>query len=157
MPDWKKMKAEYIRDETTSFRKMAVKYGVSSGTIGKRASKEKWTDLRKQKAIKRDTKIVEIEAVKDADSLCSVSTVADILLETIRNNISNGVYDMNPQAVKQLTGALKDLKEIKSIKSDADMREQEARIKKLEREATVEETDKDIRIVISSDAEDYCG
>ena len=44
------------------------------------------------------------------------------------------MYD-DPDSIKKLTSAIKDLKDIKGIKSDADIREQEARIKKLQREA----------------------
>ena len=50
MPDWKKIKAEYIRGGT-SYRKLADKYrqdGVSFSSIRRRAEKEKWTDLRTQ-------------------------------------------------------------------------------------------------------------
>jgi hypothetical protein len=43
----------------------------------------------------------------------------------------------NTQNIKNLTSALKDLKEIKGFKSEADMREQEARIKKLVKEAQI--------------------
>ena len=62
---------------------------------------------------------------------------------------------VNTQALKHLSGVLKDIKEIKGFKSDADMREQEARIAKLRREAEREEESKDIRVVIDADAEEY--
>ena len=68
MPDtkWKKIKAEYIRGGT-SYRKLAEKHGVSFSTLRKVASKEKWTDLRNKAETKRDTKIIETIASREAD------------------------------------------------------------------------------------------
>jgi len=47
------------------------------------------------------------------------------------------------QEIRHLTSALKDLREIKGQKSEADMREQEARIAKLEREVAIGAQDED--------------
>jgi hypothetical protein len=58
--------------------------------------------------------------------------------------------------MKHLTSALKDLKEIKGYKSDADMREQEARIRNLEKLAQAEEKDSnEIKVVIEGNLEGY--
>lgn len=57
---------------------------------------------------------------------------------------------VDTQSLKQLTSALKDLKEIKGYKSAADMREQEARIKKLQREAEQEDTNTEVVITFGS-------
>ena len=157
MPDWEQIKAEYISDASVSIRKLAAKYHVSPSMAMKISAREHWADLRKQVGSKTEAKIVDKIASGKARQVCSVISVADKVLASIERKIDNGEYEFTAQEVRQITGALKDLKEIKSIKSDADMREQEARIRKLEREATVEDTDKDIHIVISSDAEDYCG
>ena len=43
------------------------------------------------------------------------------------------------------------------IKSVGDMREQEARIKNLEKQAETEEASNDIEIVIGTEAEEYSG
>ena len=50
---------------------------------------------------------------------------------------------------------MKYLKECRGVKSEADMREQEARIKKLQKEAQEEAQDKSITIVFGSEAEDF--
>ena len=42
---------------------------------------------------------------------------------------------MDSQTIKHFTSALKDLRDIKGVKSDADMREQEARIANLRKQA----------------------
>ena len=50
---------------------------------------------------------------------------------------------LDTQSMKHLTSALKDLKEIKGYKSPIDLKEQEARIRKLELEAAFREEDDD--------------
>jgi hypothetical protein len=44
---------------------------------------------------------------------------------------------LDGSALRQYTASLKDLRDIKGIKSDIDLKEQEARIAKLEKEAAV--------------------
>ncbi len=57
------------------------------------------------------------------------------------------------RGLKQLTSALRDLKEVQMLKSDADRREQEARIARLERQSEGAERDAAIEVVFSDDAE----
>ena len=133
--DWKRIKAEYIAGGT-SYRKLAEKYGVSFNTLKTRAKEEQWYELRQQKDYKTTTKIVESLSDKDAEKAVDIIDVADKLLGKITELMDTMVIDT--QSFKQLTSALKDLKEIKGYKSDADMREQEARIEKLRKEAEAE-------------------
>ena len=137
--DWKRIKAEYIAGGT-SYRKLAEKYGVSFNTLKTRAKEEQWYKLREQKDHRTTTKIVESLSDKDAEKAVDIIDVADKLLGKISELMDTMVVDT--QSFKQLTSALKDLKEIKGFKSDADMREQEARIAKLQKEAEkVEDSD----------------
>ena len=53
------------------------------------------------------------------------------------------------QGLKQIASALKDIKEVQMLISDADKREQEARIAKLRREAEKEEVNRDVTITIA--------
>lgn len=144
--DWKKIKAEYIAGGT-SYRKLAKKYDVSLTTLQRYATKEKWTDLRQQAEVKTDAKIVDSVSKKQAAKADKIIDVADMLLDKITELAAMGVTDT--QGLKHLTSALKDLKEIKGFKSDADMREQEARIAKLVKEATAtDDTTNEIAITI---------
>ena len=140
--DWKKIKAEYIAGGT-SYRKLAEKYGVSFSTLRKVAAKEQWTDLRNKTGAKRDTKIVDSISDQEAKKAVDIIDVADKLLEKI-GTLADMVADAD--SIRKLTSAIKDLKDIKGIKSDADMREQEARIAKLQREA--EEEVKDTTVIV---------
>lgn len=145
-PDWKKIKAEYIAGGT-SYRKLAEKHGVPRSNIERRAKAEKWTKLRGQAEGKAEAKIIEKVSKKQAAKADKIVDVADMLLDKITELVAVGVTDT--QGLKHLTSALKDLKEIKGFKSEADMREQEARIAKLVKEATAtDDTTNEISITI---------
>jgi transposase-like protein len=148
--DWKRIKAEYIAGGT-SYRKLAEKYGVSFSTLRKVAAKEQWTELRNKTRTKTDTKISETVSDIEADKAVNIIDVADTLLGKIEE-IAAMVSD--PDSIKKLTSAIKDLKDIKGIKSDADMREQEARIDKLRKEAEREDNTVDeIEVVFKAGEE----
>ena len=131
--DWNKIKAEYIAGGT-SYRKLAEKYGVPFGTLRRVAEREEWTQKRTQVAHKADTKIIDSVSQKEAKKATDITDVADKLLGKIYELLDMDA-PYNTQNIKNLTSALKDLKEIKGFKSEADMREQEARIAKLQKEA----------------------
>ena len=155
MSDWKRIKAEYVAGGT-SYRKLAEKYKVSLTTLQRIAKKENWIGLRQQAETKTETKIVDSVSEKNANRASKIISVADKLLDKISEIIDDVVTDT--QSIKHLTSALKDLKEIKGFKSDADMREQEARIAKLEKEATAtEDTTKEIAITIEGGDSSWAG
>ena len=138
--DWKRIKAEYIAGGT-SLRKLAEKYGVSFSTIQKRSMEEKWGDLRKKNRRKVEEKIIDSVSSKEAKKAADIVDVADKLLEKIYEMLDiDPKVPYNTQNIKNLTSALKDLKEIKGFKSEADMREQEARIAKLRKEAEADDS-----------------
>lgn len=139
MPDWKKIKAEYIRG--VSYRKLADEYRVSFSTIQKVGAKEKWTDLRKKSRRKTDEKIVESVSSQESKKAVSINSVADTLLKKIEEGINNGLYVVDAQSTRQIVSALKDLRDIKGIKSELDMKEQIARIEKLNRDVSINDTD----------------
>ena len=64
MADWAKIKAEYIADQSATFRSLASKYDVSKDVIWKRAKKENWIELRRRKIDKAAT-----AGLKKADSV----------------------------------------------------------------------------------------
>lgn len=129
--DLKKAKAEYIAGGI-SYKKLAEKYGVSFSIIRRAAEKENWTDLKAQAMQKASMKIVESVANQNGTHTVSVIDVADKLLKKIETLMdAEGLTISN---VKDLTSALKNLRDVKGIKSDIDLKEQKARIKKLEKE-----------------------
>ena len=153
--DWSKIKAEYIQGGI-SYRKLAQKYGVSFSSISRRMRDEKWTDLREQSEIKANAKIVQSVADKKAKRVDKIEQAADLLLDMIVQGIRDGSLNLTTKnSMRDITGALRDIREIKGMKSDLDIQEQKARIEKLRREAREEEQSKDIRVVIGSELEDY--
>ena len=148
---WKKIKAEYIAGGI-SLQKLSEKYGVSFSTIQKKSMEEKWGELRKKNRRKVEEKIIDSVSSKEAEKAVNIIDVADKLLNKVSELMDTMVVDT--QSLKQLTSALKDLKEIKGYKSEADMREQEARINKLRREAEREDdTTNEIEVVFKAGEE----
>ena len=151
--DWKKVKAEYIAGGT-SYRKLAAKYGVSFSTLRDIAIREKWTDLKAQARNKSVTKLVESIGEQNGTYEVSVNAVADKLLNKITEMLT--LDCLNSQSVKHLTSALKDIKEVKGIKSNIDLKEQEARIAKLQKEAEADNPEaNNVTVIFEGDISKY--
>lgn len=153
MADWEKIKAEYITTEV-SVRDLAQKYGVHYTTIGKKASKEGWQELRQQQTNTTLTKILTAVTDQKVDRATKLYNAADELLEKIVSGISS-VAIVSPNAAKNYSDALKNIKEIHMIRTQEDIEEQKARIAKLQKEAQKADTDEPIRVVIEDDLMKY--
>ena len=75
--------------------------------------------------------------------------VATKLLDKISESVDM-IIAVDTESIKRLTGALKDLKEIGVFRSDMDRLEQQARIKKLQKESEEEQKDTNITVVIEN-------
>ena len=138
MADWQAIKTEYITTQT-SYRKLAEKYGVSRVQIGNVGRDEKWVELRRQHLDNTVTKTVAAIENAQANRAKRMQTVADKILNRIEAMVDGG-SPLDTKAIRALTAAVKDLKEIQSIKSDLDEKEQKARIANLEKQANKEDT-----------------
>lgn len=136
--DWKKMRAEYISSDT-SYRKLSVKYGVPRSNIERRAKEEKWTQLRRQAEAKAEAKIIDAVSEKSAKIDDTYFRCVDKLMRKAEALIDNTEI-WQPTNLKDMATTMKYLKECKGVKSEADMREQEARIKNLEKQAMESES-----------------
>jgi hypothetical protein len=151
--DWNKIKAEYIAGGT-SYRKLAEKYGVPFSTLKEHARKEQWTDLREKARHKADTKFANLVGENQAKQSLKINDVADKLLDKIVTLLDE-FEGIDSQSIKQLTSSLKDIKDIKGLKSDIDLREQEARIDKLRKDAMTENTDTEIEVTMGEEVDKY--
>lgn len=172
--DWNLIRNEYISDESSSYRKLSKKYGVSLTAITKRSKEENWIEQRERLKDETMTKIIENLSRNAAKRLERVSDLADKLLdkiekaineldiqilkdvekvktieyknkerpdkptkETIKETEKIIEFDtiVDRSGLKAIASALRDIKEIQMLKSELDQREQEARIKNLERQA----------------------
>lgn len=135
--DWNKLKTEYIKGGT-SYRKLCDKYGVPLSTLKRVAHDEDWVGLREQCKAKSATKIVEIESDRQADRMKRLLTVSDKLLMAVEDAVEQfqaGELLLDKGALKSLSGTIKDIKDIQSIKTELDIEEQKARIAILKKQA----------------------
>lgn len=169
MEDWLKIKTEYITTDT-SYRKLAEKYGVHYQTICARSKAEGWILLREQYQNRTITKTVEQISNKTAKQAAKVGDLADKLLVKLEKAIDELDLQVTTHKIKtergsteettefrvavpggtvdraglrQLTGALKELKFIKDEISDLERREREARIEALRRSNQLGDEDDD--------------
>lgn len=157
MDKWERIKTEYITTDI-SMRKLAKKHDVTFAALSKRAYREQWAVTREQhgnsvdKAILDAHKEIKVEEYKSllraagvlSDKLCQVVENVDVEALTV-----DGMRDL-----RSLTMAIKDLAEVQGLKSEADRREQEARIKNLERQSEVAEQEP-VKVIIEG-AEGFC-
>lgn len=149
MADWQKIKTEYI-SENTSYRKLAEKHGISYQAICRRSKAERWGEQREQHMNKTVTKTLDKICDKKADRAARLNSVAELLLEKVERLLEiDDKIALDTQGMKHISGVLKDIKEVQMIRSDADMREQEARIANLQKQAQKEEENKDVTITIA--------
>lgn len=156
MANWNEIKTEYITTDT-SYRELSQKFGVHYTNIAKRAKKENWQQLRQQQANTTQTKMVQAVERKKVDRAAKILDVSDLLLQKVKERIEAlDALDMGSKELRQLSAAVKDLKEIQMIRSEADIREQNARIAKLQKEAERDKNEKPtITITLEGEIADY--
>ena len=154
MADWQKIKTEYITTDT-SYRKLADKYGIDQATIARRAKKEDWVSNRQHHADKTQAKILSADAKNKADRAARLMTVADKLLRKVEQ-MADLEGPISATSLKNLTDALRNIKETQMVRTAEDIEEQKARIAKLQKEAEKEENnDNTIVIQFAAGSEEY--
>lgn len=154
MADWKKIEAEYITTET-SYRKLAQKYGLNQATIAQKAKAEDWVGKRKQQASTAQALILEKDITKKVDRATRLKTVADKLLDRVEDLVAQDDH-LTASAIKNLSDALKNIKEAQMIRTQEDIEEQKARIAKLQKEVQREDNHKEpIRVIIDDGLSEY--
>ena len=155
MADWQAIKTEYITTDT-SYRKLAQKYGIDSAVIGKRAKKEEWVKLRQQQIDNTTTKTMNALASQQANRAVRLQTVADKLLTKVERLVDEGEELLtDTSTMRDIARVLKDIKDIQMIRSDADLREQEARIEKLRKEAMADKENSAPSLVVEGLPEEF--
>jgi hypothetical protein len=143
MVDWAAIKTEYITT-ATSYRKLADKYGVSYATIGVRAKEEGWVAEKRQYTDETLTKTLDAVSDTKVSEAVLIHETAGKLLSKIGSMVEYiDPKKTSAKEAKALAGALKDIKELCGVKSDLDMKEQEARIANLRRQAQGDDSDVD--------------
>lgn len=154
MADWQAIKTEYITTNT-SYRKLAQKYGLNYNSVADKGKAEGWVEMRNQFQVKTQSEIVDAISEQEVDRAKKIQTVADKLLNKIEAMVDSQ-RPLDTKGIRALTAAVKDLKEIQSIKSDLDKQEQEARIANLRKQADKEDDNKEpIQVIIGGDLMEY--
>lgn len=157
MADWQTIKTEYITTDT-SYRKLGQKYGIHYKVISQKGKDEGWVELRTQHRDKTLTKTLDKICEDKVDRAARLNSVAELLLGKVESLLTQaGTIEMDTQSMKHISGVLKDIKEIQMIRSDADMREQEARIANLRKQAEKDEDNRDVRVEMAEEVVDYSG
>lgn len=86
--DWKKVKAEYITDESSSYRRLSEKYKIPLGTLTKRAKKENWVELKKQHGDRTVAKTVDAFEEKQVSKMKRIQDITDKLLDKLEDAVS---------------------------------------------------------------------
>lgn len=144
--DWAAIKREYITTGI-SLRALAKKHNASFSTIQKKCADGKWTEARKKCRVKSEEKTIEKVTDLTAEG---EKILREAALEMARR-LHSLAMDFHPSPnlkAKDITGALKDCREILDIRSEKDLKEQDARIAKLEREAAQENDTKSVTVRI---------
>ena len=152
--DWNAVRTEYITDTSCSYRKLSKKYGIALSTIVHRSKVEKWIELREHHQNTVTTKTLEKISERESNRISKYMEITDTLTQKLIEALSL-VEPSDTYALRQITSSLKDLKELQGVKSEADRREQEARIRNLEKQAEAEEKNTAINVVIETKAEEY--
>lgn len=144
MADWNLMRTEYITTDT-SYRALAEKYGARQSAVAYRAKKEDWAGARRGYTGTVQEKTLEVLAAGQVRRAERLQTVADRVMDRLSDLLERQTPDA--RELRQITAALKDLKTVQMLRSEADAREQEARIARLQRSAAGEDTDAAIEVV----------
>lgn len=155
MIDWKTIETEYVTTDI-SHRQLAEKYGIGRSRLSQYASKEKWKEKRDKHRANTVSKAINAIASQQASRAVRLQTVADKLLTKVERLIEDEESLLaDTSSMRDISRILKDLKDIQMIKSDADVREQEARIEKLRKEAMVEKENNEVKVTIVGDLDEY--
>lgn len=154
MADWKKIKKEYIAGNC-SYKDLSEKYNVSFSTLEKHARREKWRDLRRKASEKTANDVAERVGARNARFEDAVNLALEAACEYLKSPGRMRAVDL-----KDVTTALKNLRDLKGIKNKADAEEQKARIEALRARAAackIEQGDEDEQggVIVLSDVDEY--
>ena len=146
--NWNAIRTDYITS-TLSYRDLEAKYGVCYRQIAKKGKAEGWGSQRSQHNANVVTKILDDDIEQKVSSIERLESVADKVLTKVEAYIDAcDPTAIDTQSMKHISGVLKDIKDV--MKNRKDLQEQDARIKKLQKEAEQEDTNTEVVITFGS-------
>lgn len=154
----KKMKRDFVAG--SSYTQVAEKYGYSVGNLRKIGAREHWTDLRNAALAKKerifDEQLVESVALRGKEIDEKVFEGAMELMNAYLASLKAAQEEggvLPPSMLKDYGTALKSIQSVVQRPTELDLKEQKARIKKIEREAADDQVNEvEIRITGMEDA-----
>lgn len=177
--NWTEIETEYITTHT-SYAKIAEKHGVPLCTLTKYAQKNKWFKKRREYTENVVAKTADEIAKHNAKKLAKLTKAADTMTDVVDrilkdaeqfNRHINGFGEekvckkADTKAIRDITVAIKELtsvvRNLNNIPTQAEMEAQRIASERLELEKRKADMDsdsnKEIRIIIGGDVEDYAG
>lgn len=177
-PDWDALRRAYSRGGTV--KELSGKWGVPESTLRGRIRREHWQRcaqtgqseiVQKDEQNRRRSDRVDILADRMLTCLERAVEELDAVTRTVREkekkedggDVTRDYAQVMPGekglidrgGLKQLTGVLKDLKEILVLRSEGDTLEQQARIARLQRELNREDSQERILVTMEGACGDY--
>ena len=150
MTDWTRIKEDYLV-RGMSLKSLAKEYGVSYSTVRNRANRENWPVLRGGNTVVNPDFRENLDALclrllglveQAAEELSHSVIVTKTKVKTEDGECTTEQRVLEPggkvdcKDLKVLTAALKDLRDLQMIRDPMDIREQELKIRNLERQFT---------------------
>ena len=176
--DWKRIRQAYLTEPGATYKALAERFGVPVATLAARVQREGWAkERRRLRADQRADQHRRVAFVTDRLLTMMEKAVEELDVQTVKrtkrvkeieyNNAQRPdkptremIVDdeelvareapVDRAGLKQMTSALKDLKEV--LRAELDVREQEARIAKLEQQLNEVEDDE---IRLEPEAEEF--
>lgn len=128
------IKGEYMRDEG-SIEVLSERHGISRNALAKICTAQGW---KKEKALRQQRRREQLAFRANkakADRGFKTEIIADKILRAVSEMLNDGTVFLTPRDYKEITGVLKDLRDLSGEKALRDKEEQLARIEKMKREA----------------------
>ena len=155
MIDWKTIETEYVTTDI-SHRELCEKYGICRSTISKKASEDKWTEKRNKHRANTVSKAVNAVGKSQAEQTAKLFKASGLLLDKVQSLLEeNEEILADTSSMKDVSIIIKNLKDILMVKSESDLREQEARIEKLRREAEPDKGVETPKLVVEGLPEEF--
>lgn len=142
--DWNLIRTDYVTTRC-SYTDLARKYKLNRTTIGVKAGKENWVQLREQHEANSLTRTVKEIEKNQSKRMTKLFDLTDKVLKTLLDAVEGKDGDSAKALVlsdpKKITGAIKDIKDIYMLRSSRDLEEQEARINKLRKDTEKDDED----------------
>lgn len=122
MPDWKKMKDEYVQS-TISLRGLANKYGVTARRVSYRAKQEGWYDEKQKQIAERDSVYKTIGADFGKDATLDATNIR-VLTDKLYKKANSAIDALDESAIdtqrlRHLVQSVKDLKELARVDDES--------------------------------------